>query len=72
MLSIKQILNCEHQLVGRGSVEEVLIGAEVTLSVDKVIGVLAVLVSQQVVAGNLLEESPVLAEEVREVQDVKP
>lgn len=41
-----------------------------TDTIDRIIGVLAILEIQQVITRNLLEDTPVLTEEVRQVKDV--
>jgi len=72
LLLIKQIPDSKHYLIGGVGTDEVLIGGGVALAIDKVVGVLAILVGQQGVARHLLEDTPVLTKEVREVQDVHP
>lgn len=68
---IEEIPDGEHELIGGGHVEEVLIGTQVAGTVHCVVCVLSFAEREQGITGNLLVESPVLAEEVRQVEDVK-
>ena len=68
---IEQIAYGEHHLISGGGSRQVLEGRSVALAVYQVIVVLAVRDRQQAVACHLLEDTPVLAEEVGQIHDVE-
>ena len=67
---VEQVADGEHNLIGGGGALHVLIGSQVALAIDGVVGVLALAIREQGGFADLLVEAPVLAEEVGQVHDV--